>query len=106
MIRPKSFAIEHPRLEKIFDYKGYSCWLSNFDLEVEPLKVSLGVRIRPDIEIICVILEDNVLQIATLEIGIERDVGVENLCLLLQFYHPLFMLTDKLLKEMSLELIV
>ncbi len=106
MIRSKSSAIEHPRLEKIFDYKGYSCWLFNFDFEVKPLKVSLGVSIRPDIEVISVILEDDVLQIATLEIGIEGDNGVESVRLLSQFDDVLLVLAGELLEEMALQLAV
>ena len=106
MIRSKSFTIEHPRLEKIFDNKGYSCWLFNFNFEVEPLKVSLGVSIRPDIEVISVILEDDVLQITTLEIGIEGDIGVESVRLLSQFDDILLVLAGELLEEMTLQLAV
>jgi len=93
----ESFSIEHPRLEKILDYKGYRCWLLNFNLEVKPLKMSLGVRIRSYIKIVNVIPEDDVLQIATLKIGIEGDVRVESLSFPLQFNHPLLVFADKLL---------
>lgn len=106
MIRSKSFTIEHPWLEKIFDYKGYSCWLFNFNFEVEPLKVSLGISIRPDIEVISVIFEDNILQIATLEIGIEGDIGVKSVPLLRQLDDVLLVLAGKLLEEIALQLVV
>lgn len=68
--------------------------------------MSLGVSIRPDIKVICIILEDDILQIATLEIGIKGDVGVKSLRLLPQLDHPLLVLANKLLEEMALQFAV
>lgn len=79
MVGPESFSVEHPGFKEILDYKGYSCWLLDFNFEVKPLKMSLRVRIGPNIEVVDVILKDDVLKIAALKIGIKGDVGVEGL---------------------------
>ncbi len=106
MVGPESLTVEHLRLEEVLDDKCDGCGLLDFDFEIKPLEMRLGVGVRPDVEVVHTILEHHVLQVPTLEIGVEGDVAVEAMCPLLQLHYSLMSLAHKLLREVVLQLAI
>lgn len=51
-------------------------WIFVPDFEVKPLKMSHGICVRLDIQLILVTLMDNILQIAALKVRIEAEIAV------------------------------
>lgn len=71
----KSLSVEHLGLEKVLYNDINMPWVFVPDFEVEPLKVSHGISVRLDIQLILVTLLDNILQIAALKTRIEAEVA-------------------------------